>query len=226
MADRLQIETGVRRTPGDHALSDGVGTWARAAEDAGFDGFVSSEIGRDPFLPLVLAAEHTEEIQLSTRIATAFTRSPMVLAYLAWDLQRYSGGRFALGLGTQVRAHNEGRFSVDWHSPTDQLREVIESLRHIWADVFQTNDSGALDYEGEYYSFSLMTDFFNPGPIDDPDIHIHVAGINERNVTLAGERCDGICPPRVNTPSYIAEKIRPWIAEGASRRPPRRRAHT
>ena len=217
MSERLKIETGIQRTPGGDGVSRDVGRWAREAEAFGFDGFVSSDLDYDAFLPLPLVAEHTESINVATRIATAFTRSPMILAYNACDMQEYTNGRFQLGLGTQVQAHNERRFSVEWDSPSRQLREVIEALRHIWQDVFQENDSSALNYEGKYYSLDLMTDLFNPGPIDDPYIPIHIAGINKYNSRLAGELCDGICLHPVSSPSYIEEKINQWVAEGANK---------
>jgi probable F420-dependent oxidoreductase len=187
---------------------------AVAAEERGFDGVWTHETDGDAFLPVPLAAEHTDRIQLGTRIALAFTRSPMVLAYQAWDLARYAEGRFVLGLGTQVKGHNERRFDVGWEAPGPRLREVVEALRHIF-DVFQ--GEADLDYEGEHYSFSLMTETFNPGPIDHPEVPIHIAGINEYNLRLAGELCDGLAMHPFNTPAYAADVIRPTVAEGADR---------
>lgn len=197
-----------------HCLSDETAELAEAAEDAGFDGIWSHETSHDAFLPLPIVANHSTDLEFGSRIALAFTRSPMVLAYAAWDLARYSDGRFILGLGTQVKAHNERRFSIDWEAPNPRLREVIESLRHIW-DVFQ-NDS-KLNYEGEYYSFSLMTDVFNPGPIEHPDIPIYIAAVSEHNIRLAGELCDGLCMHSFNTPSYTEEVIAPLVEEGAEK---------
>ena len=194
-----------------------VATHARLAEEAGVDCIWSHETAHDPFLPLPIAADHTEEAMLGTRIATSFTRSPMVLAQMAWNLQEYSDGRFILGLGPQVKAHNERRFSVDfeWKSPGPRLREVIESVRHIW-DVFQGR-ADDLDYDGEFYQFSLITDNFNPGPIDHPEIPIYIAGVNEYNIGLAGELCDGLCMHGFNTPSYTREVIEPVLREGVER---------
>ena len=187
---------------------------AVAAEERGFDGLWTHETDGDAFLPVPLAAEHTTDVTIGTRIALAFTRSPMVLAYQAWDLARYSDGRFILGLGTQVKGHNERRFDVEWSSPGPRLREVVESIRHVF-DVFQ--GEAELDYEGEHYSFSLMTDVFDAGPIDHPDVPIYVAGVNEYNVRLAGELCDGLVMHPFNTPEYAADVIRPTVAEGADR---------
>ena len=200
-----------------YGLSDDIGQTAALAEELGFDCVWNPEMDFDSLLPLPLVAEHTEDIEFGTKIATAFTRSPMVLAQQAWDLQAYSDGRFILGLGTQVRAHNDRRFSVDfeWESPGPRLREVIESLQHIW-EAFQENRE-SLDYEGEFYDFSLLTDTFNPGPIDDPDIPIYTAAVNEYNIRMAGEICDGIALHSFNTPSYTREVVAPKLQQGADR---------
>jgi len=200
-----------------YGLKQSVGETAALAEELGFDCVWNPEMDFDPFLPLPVVAEHTSDVAFGTKIATAFTRSPMVLAQMSWDLQRYSDGRFLLGLGTQVKGHNERRFSVDfeWQSPGPRLREVVESIRHIW-DVFQGRED-ELDYEGEFYQFSLMTDFFDPGPIDDPDIPIYLAGVNEYNVQLAGEIADGLCMHGFNTPKYTEEVLRPLVENGVER---------
>jgi probable F420-dependent oxidoreductase len=207
----LQIDVKVDGLPCD------VESHARTAEELGVDCIWSHETAHDAFLPHSTAAAHTEEAMLGTRIATSFTRSPMVLAQMSWDLQAYSDGRFILGLGPQVKAHNERRFSVDfeWESPGPRLRGVIESVQHIW-DVFQGR-ADDLDYDGEFYQFSLITDNFNPGPIDDPDIPIYIAGVNEYNIRLAGELCDGLCMHGFNTPSYTREVIEPVVMEGVER---------
>lgn len=194
-------------------LEAGVAEKARVAEEMGFDGIWNPELDFDSFAPLGVVADRTEDIELGTRIATAFTRSPMVLAYKGWDLARFSEGRFVLGLGTQVQAHNERRFSVGWEEPTGRLREVVESVRHAW-DYWQ----GRVDefgYEGDHYSFSLMTTAFNPGPHDYPDVPIHLAAVNEGNVRLAGELADGICLHPFNSPKYTEEKILPWLEDSA-----------
>ncbi|MDF9747502.1 TIGR03617 family F420-dependent LLM class oxidoreductase [Natrinema salsiterrestre] len=195
-------------------LSGDAGRAAARAEELGFDGVWTPETDNDAFLPHPLIADRTDEIQQGTRIALAFTRSPMALAYTAWDLARYTDGRFVLGLGTQVKGHNERRFSVDWESPGPRLREVVESLRHIF-DVFQGD--AELDYEGDHYSFSLMTETFDPGPIDHPDVPIYIAGVNEYNIRLAGELCDGLAMHPFNTPGYTDAVVAPTVAEGADR---------
>lgn len=202
------------RVPG---LPDGVVEPAKTAEEHGFDGVWSTETSHNAFLPHPLMAEHTDDVELGTSIALAFTRSPMDLAYIAWDLAAYSGGRFILGLGTQVKGHNVRRFSVDfdWESPGQRLREVIESLRHIWR-VWQREDP-TLDYEGEYFQFSLMTDYVDPGPIDSPNIPIHIAGFNQYNLRLAGELCEGLQMHPLTTPKYTEDVIIPHVKEGVER---------
>jgi probable F420-dependent oxidoreductase len=187
---------------------------AQAAEALGFAGVWTSETKHDAFLPLVLAAEHTQTIQLGTSVAIAFSRSPMVVAQTAWDLQDFSGGRLLLGLGTQVKAHIERRFSMPWDAPVARLREYILALRGIWR-AFQTN--GPLDVRGEFYQHTLITPFFNPGPIEHPEIPIAIAGVNTGLARLAGEQCQGFHVHPFHTPQYLREVLRPAIAEGAER---------
>jgi probable F420-dependent oxidoreductase len=194
-------------------MTDGGAEAAARAEALGFDAVYTSETEQDAVLSLPLVAEHTDSVELGTRVTLAFTRSPMVLAYQGWALQRYSNGRFVLGLGTQVKGHNERRFSVEWTSPGPRLREVVESIRHVWS-VWQ-GESDELDYRGEHYSFSLMTETFDPGPIDHPHAPIYIAAVNEYNVRLAGEVCDGLHMHSFNTPAYTEDVIGPLVAEGA-----------
>jgi len=191
---------------------DAVGDAAARAEQLGLDGVFTPALDNDGLLPHALAADRTDEIQHGSRIALAFTRSPMVVAYMSWQLAQFSNGRFVLGLGTQVKGHNERRFSVEWGKPGPRLREVVESLRHIF-DVFQ--GEAELDYQGEHYQFSLMTDEFRPDPIDHPDIPIWIAAVNEYNIHTAGKLCDGLAMHAFNTPKYTDEVIAPAVAEGA-----------
>jgi len=191
---------------------DAVGDAAARAEQLGLDGVFTPALDNDGLLPHALAADRTDEIQHGSRIALAFTRSPMVVAYMSWQLAKFSKGRFVLGLGTQVKGHNERRFSVEWGKPGPRLREVVESLRHIF-DVFQ--GEAELDYQGEHYQFSLMTDEFRPDPIDHPDIPIWIAAVNEYNIHTAGKLCDGLAMHAFNTPKYTDEVIAPAVAEGA-----------
>jgi len=191
---------------------DATGEAAARAEELGFDGVFTPALGNDGILPHALVANGTETIEHGSRIALAFTRSPMVLAYMSWQLASFSEGRFILGLGTQVKGHNERRFSVEWGEPGPRLREVVESLRHIF-DVFQ--GEAELDFQGEHYEFSLMTDEFRPDPIDHPDIPIWIAAVNEYNIQTAGKLCDGLAMHVFNTPTYTDEVIAPMVEKGA-----------
>jgi len=187
-------------------------TAARVAEDLGFAGLWTSETKHDAFLPLAIAANESHEIELGTSVAIAFSRSPMEMAQTAWDLQELSDGRFILGLGTQVKAHITRRFSMPWDRPAARLREYILALRAIW-DSFQTGES--LQFEGEFYRHTLMTPFFNPGPIDHPEIPIYIAGVNTRLAKLAGEICDGFHVHPFHSPEYVRQTVKPAISEGA-----------
>lgn len=184
---------------------------AKSAEEIGFDALWSVETSHDPFFPLVLAAEHSEKIKLGTAIAVAFPRSPMVLAQIAWDLQQLSRGRFILGLGTQVKGHNERRFGVKWESPGPKLREMIQMIHAIW-DTWQ--DAKRPSFEGKFYNFTLMTPFFNPGPLDYPRPKIFIAGVNEYMCRLAGELCDGFHIHPLHSLKYLDEVVFPNIRKG------------
>lgn len=189
---------------------------ARQMEDLGFDGLTTPEAGHDPFIPLAIAAEHTSKITLGTNVAVSFPRSPMIAAQSAWDLQNLSGGRFTLGLGTQVKGHNERRYSTPWPSPPGpRLREYILCMKAIFRH-FSTGEKP--DFNGEHYQFTLCSSFFNPGPIASVDtVPIHVAAVNQYNCRLAGELGDGVRMHPLNTPAYIRDVIRPAVAEGAAR---------
>ena len=185
---------------------------AKAAEDLGFAGLWTSETKHDSFLPLAVAATGTERLSLGNSVAIAFSRSPMVTAQLAWDLQDLSNGRFILGLGTQVKAHITRRFSMPWDKPAARLKDYVLALRAIWGS-FQ--NEGSLKYEGKFYQHTLMTPFFNPGPIDHPEIPIYIAGVNTRLARLAGELCDGFHVHPFHTPEYVRQVVEPAVKEGA-----------
>ena len=180
----------------------------------GYDGLSTEETGHDPFLPLLLAAGATSRVTLETRVAIAFPRSPMVVAYTAMDLQNYSSGRFRLGLGTQVKGHIERRFSTAWGSPGPRLREYVQSLHAIW-DNWQHDKK--LDFHGEFYNFSLMTPFFAPGrsPVATPPVFI--SALNPFNCRVAGEVCDGVALHPITSAKYLAEVIKPNISKGAQK---------
>ena len=185
---------------------------AGTAESMGFDGLWTSETKHDAFLPLAIAANETENVELGTSVAIAFSRSPMEIAQTAWDLQDLSGGRFILGLGTQVKAHITRRFSMPWDKPVARLREYVMALRAIW-ESFQ--NEGSLKFEGEFYQHTLMTPFFNPGPIDHPEVPIYVAGVNTNLAKMTGELCDGFHVHPFHSPEYVRQVIQPAISEGA-----------
>ena len=192
----------------------GIAELARAAEALGFAGLWTSETKHDSFLPLAVAADSTERLDLGTSVAIAFSRSPMVTAQLAWDLQDLTGGRFILGLGTQVKAHITRRFSMPWDKSASRLKDYILALRAIWHS-FQYGES--LSYEGEFYQHTLMTPFFDPGPIEHPEIPVYIAGVNTRLARLAGELCDGFHVHPFHTPEYVRQIVKPAIAEGTEK---------
>ena len=179
---------------------------ARFADDAGFDGIWTFETAHEPFLPLVLAAEHSSRLSLGTSIAVAFPRSPTILAQIAWDLARYSKGRFILGLGTQVKGHNERRFGIKWEKPVEKIREVILAVRAIW-DCWQNGTR--LNFQGEFFKLTLMTPFFSPEPHEYSRIPVFVAGVNPRMCQLAGELCDGFNAHPLHSAHYLRERVLP-----------------
>jgi probable F420-dependent oxidoreductase len=185
---------------------------AKAADEIGFDALWTQETQHDPFLPCTLIAEHSAKMEFGTAIAVSFARSPANLAYTAWDLAAQSGGRFILGLGTQVKAHIERRFGIPWpESPVGKLREQIQVIRAFW-DCFQNGTK--LNFRGEYYKITLMSPFFNPGAIEHPNIPIYIAGVNTGLAKLAGELCEGFHAHPFHSPRYLREVVMPAIREG------------
>jgi probable F420-dependent oxidoreductase len=200
---------------------------AKAAEEIGFDALWTQETQHDPFLPCALIAEHTTHMKFGTAIAVSFARSPANLAYTAWDLAAQSGGRFILGLGTQVKAHIERRFGMPWpESVTGKLREQIQVLRAIW-DCWQNGTK--LNFRGEYYKITLMSPFFNPGPLThfptggDSRVPIYIAGVNTGLARLAGELCEGFHTHPFHSVRYLNEVILPGIEEGKAKAGRKRR---
>src|SRR4051794_18828580 len=190
---------------------------AKEAEAAGYDGAWTAETAHDPFLPHVLAAEHTERLELGTSIAVAFARNPMNLANLAWDLQSYSKGRFILGLGSQIKPHITKRFSMEWSHPAPRMRELILAIRAIW-DTWQNGTP--LAFRGEFYTHTLMTPFFAP---DRKDLDgfgvpkIFLAGVGELMTEVAGEVCDGFICHGFTTERYLREITLPALARGRAK---------
>ena len=195
---------------------------AAQAQRLGYDGFFTAETSHEPFFPLVMSTQTAPGMDLGTAIAVAFPRSPMTVAQVAWDLADLSDGRFILGLGTQVKAHIVRRFSGEWMSPGPRMRDYIASLRAIW-NTFQTGEP--LKYQGEFYSFSLMTPFFNPGPIDFPNVAVAIAGVGPYMAKLAGEVCQGFHVHPFHTVRYLDEVVLPRMSEGAAGRWPHAGRH-
>jgi probable F420-dependent oxidoreductase len=199
----------LRGTP----LADFAGEAARA-EELGYSGAFSTESANDPFLPVALAASGTREIQLGTAIAVAFPRSPMQTAYTAFDLQRLTGGRFVLGLGTQVRAHVERRFSASFSEPAARMHEYIRALRAIWA---AWQDGGDLSFEGRFYTHTLMPPNFRPAPLDGPPPPVHLAAVRERMLEVAGEVADGVMLHAFLTAEHLDTVVLPALERGLER---------
>lgn len=169
------------------------------------------EGAHDAFVYMALAADGTERIGLGTSIALAFARSPMAMAYPAYDLQRLSDGRFVLGLGSQIKPHIERRFSMPWSRPADRMREYVAALRAIW-HTWQTGEK--LDFRGDFYTHTLMPPLFNPGPLGTPAPEIWLAGVGPRMVEAAGAVADGfMCHPLLSR-SYLEDVITPQLAAG------------
>jgi probable F420-dependent oxidoreductase len=197
------------------------GPFAAAAEAAGFDAVMTAELGHDVFTPLAFAALSTERIELTPSIAVAFPRSPTVIASQAWDLQANSGGRFALGLGSQVRGHNERRFGIAWSPPAPRLRDYVRALRAIWC-CWETGEK--LDYQGEHYKLTLMTPDFSPERTGLPMVPVTIAAVGEAMLRVAGEVCDGVRLHPLCSRRYVEEVALLRLAEGM-RRSGRSRAH-
>ena len=204
----MKLDTQVRSFAFDAAAQD-----AQLFERMGFDCVWTFEAAHDPFLPLAMSAAATENLHIGTNISVAFGRSPFAMAQTAWDLQKGSNGRFHLGLGTQVRAHIERRFSMPFDHPAARVTDYIRCVRAIW-DNFQNGTRPS--YEGEFYQFKLMNPFFNPGPIEHPHIPIYLAGVNPRMCRAAGEVADGFHVHPMHTVSYLKEVVRPALSEGAN----------
>jgi probable F420-dependent oxidoreductase len=187
---------------------------ARTAEAAGYHGLWVGETQHDPFLQLLQAAEATERITLGTAIAIAFGRSPLTLASSAFDMARYSGGRFVLGLGSQVKPHIERRFSMPWSHPAPRMRELILAVRAIW-DCWQNGTK--LDFRGDFYTHTLMTPFFSPPPHEWGPPPVYLAGVGEKMTEVAGEVADGFFVHPFTTERYLRDVTVPALERGRER---------
>lgn len=184
-----------------------------AAERIGYDGIWSTEVNRDPFLPLMLAAEKSGTLQLGTAVAVAFARSPMTMAVAANDLHTFSGGRFILGLGSQVQAHIVRRFSMPWSAPAARMREYLQALQAIWHS-WQSGDK--LEFEGEHYRHTLMTPMFNPGPSPFGRPPVVIAAVGPLMTAVAAEAADGLLVHGFTTAQYLQEVTIPAVEAGLS----------
>ena len=200
----------------------GAGAAAAAQEEQGYDGLWTAETAHDPFFPLLLASQPTERVELGTGIAVAFARNPMNLAQIAWDLQAASEGRFILGLGSQIKPHITKRFSMPWSHPAARMREMILAIRAIWASW---NDGTKLDFQGDFYTHTLMTPFFNPGPNPHGNAKIFLAGVGELMTEVAGEVCDGFLCHGFTTERYLREVTLPALERGAAKAGPHAGRH-
>ena len=206
--------TGLKIDRGIPSQLDRVPDVARALESGGYDGCWTGEIKHDPFLPMVLAAEHTSTIELGTSIAVAFARNPMTVANLGWDLQSYSRGRFLLGLGTQVQAHIEKRFGMPWSHPVRRMREFVAALREIWS-CWHTGTK--LSFEGEFYTHKLMTPMFTPEPSEYAAPKVFLAAVGESMTEMCGEVADGLLAHAFTTRRYLDEVTAPALQRGLAR---------
>ncbi len=194
-------------------LADAAAEAARA-EDLGCDGIMVPEVAHDPFLPLALAAAGTTRIRLATGIAVAFARNPMTVAVAASDLHRLSRGRFALGLGSQVKAHITRRFSMQWSSPAARMREFARAVRAIW-DAW--DNQTALDFRGDFYQHTLMTPMFSHGPSPCGWPSVQIAAVGPAMTAVAGEVADGLLCHGFTTADYIRDVTLPQLRAGAGR---------
>jgi probable F420-dependent oxidoreductase len=184
---------------------------ARALEATGYDGAVSAEVSNDPFLPLALAAEHSDRLELMTSIAVAFSRNPMTLAQIGHDLNAYSQGRFTLGLGSQIRPHIVKRFSMPWSRPASRMREFILAMRAIWDCWYEGKQ---LAFRGDFYTHTLMTPMFTPTNTRYGAPKVFLAAVGPRMTEVAGEVADGLIAHAFTTDRYLREVTLPALERG------------
>lgn len=202
----------------DITLTSGLDSIARdaaAAEQAGYGGIWTFEGAHDPFLPLLLAAEHTEHVELGTSIAVAFARNPLLLATIGWDLQAYSRGRFVLGLGTQIRAHITRRYSMPWSKPADRMRDMVLAIRAIWE---AWSAGGRLDHQGPFYQHTLMPPLFMPNPAEVEGFGpppVYLSAVGPLMTKVAGEVGDGLMTHPFCSSRFLREATLPALAAGA-----------
>ncbi len=201
----MKVDTGI-----DWDLSK-AGAQARELEELGYSGIMTAETSHDPFFPLLVAAQHTERVELLTSIAVAFARTPMTLANIGHDLNATSKGRFVLGLGSQIRPHITKRFSMPWSSPAARMREFILAMRAIWAN-WHTGEP--LEFVGKFYTHSLMTPMFTPTNNEYGAPRVFLAAVGPRMTEVAGEVADGVIIHAFTTEKYMRETTMPALERG------------
>ena len=201
----MKVDAGI-----GHDLSV-AGTQSKALEEMGYSGIQTAETGHDPFLPLGIAALHTQQVDLITGIAVAFARTPMVLAPLGHDLNFASKGRFVLGLGSQIRPHITKRFSMPWSHPAARMREFILALRAIWACWY---DKEPLAFHGKFYTHTLMTPFFSPSNLEYGPPRVFLAAVGPLMTEVAGEVADGLIVHPFTTQDYLRDVTVPALQRG------------
>ena len=204
----MKIDGGIGFDP------DGIAAQAVKAEESGYDGVWSAETNHDPFLPIAIGAAATEKLEFGTGIAVAFARNPMTLAVLANDLQLLTKGRFMLGMGSQIKPHITKRFSMPWSHPAPRMRELILAIRAIWR-TWETGEP--LAFRGEFYTHTLMTPFFDPGPNPYGNPKILLAAVGELMTEVAGEVGDGFLVHGFSTERYLREVSLPALERGAAK---------
>ncbi len=204
----MKIDGGIGFDP------DGIAAQAVKAEESGYDGVWSAETNHDPFLPIAIGAAATEKLEFGTGIAVAFARNPMTLAVLANDLQLLTKGRFMLGMGSQIKPHITKRFSMPWSHPAPRMRELILAIRAIWK-TWETGEP--LAFRGEFYTHTLMTPFFDPGPNPYGNPKILLAAVGELMTEVAGEVGDGFLVHGFSTEKYLREVSLPALERGAAK---------
>ncbi|MFZ0659855.1 MAG: TIGR03617 family F420-dependent LLM class oxidoreductase [Candidatus Binataceae bacterium] len=188
-----------------------IGAQVREAEALGYDSLIAVETQHDPYLGLAIAAMEPAKIELGTGISLAFTKSPVSTAYTAWDLQRMSGGRLMLGIGSQVKGHVMRRFGMPWSKPAQRMKDYVGAMRACWK-TWQTGEP--LNFRSEHYNLSLMTPNFSPPPQQHPHIPVAIAAVQERMLQVAGEVCDGVRLHGIVTRKYIDQIALPNLKKG------------